>query len=144
MPIHSALYGTTLLRITLGLMFLAHALLLKLLTYTLPGTAAFFTKVGLPGWLAYATVALEAVGGVMLVLGIQTRWVALALAPILLGAIVTVHGSSGWLFTNPGGGWEYPAYLFVLCIAQALLGDGALALSPSRTLRTRSATVLEA
>lgn len=127
----TASYGVTLLRIALGLMFLAHSVILKLMTYTLPGTAQFFEGVGLPAWLAYATFAGEALGGTMLVLGIQARWVALVLSPILIGAIITVHGEPGWVFTAEGGGWEYPAYLFVLCIAQGLLGDGKFALSPS-------------
>lgn len=100
----------------------------------LPGTAAFFHNVGLPGWLAYVTFACEAVGGVLLVLGVQARWVALVLSPFLLGALFAVHLPNGWVFTSAGGGWEYSAYLFVLCIAQALLGDGALACSPSRPL----------
>ena len=125
-------WGVTLMRVSLGTMFLAHSILLKLLTYGLPGTARFFAGVGLPGWLAYLTFACEAVGGTLLVLGIQSRWVALALSPFLLGALFAVHWPNGWVFTSAGGGWEYPAYLFVLCAAQALLGDGALALSPSR------------
>ncbi len=129
-------WGATLLRIALGAMFLAHSVVLKLLTYGLPGTAKFFEGAGLPGWLAYVTFACEAAGGVLLVLGIQARWVALALSPFLLGALFTVHLPNGWVFTSPGGGWEYPAYLLVLCIAQALLGDGALALNPSRPLGT--------
>lgn len=124
-------YGVTLLRVALGVMFIAHSVVLKLMTFTLAGTARFFEGVGLPGWLAYATFAVEALGGVMLVLGIQARWVALGLSPILIGAIVTVHGAKGWVFTAEGGGWEYPAYLFLLCIAQALLGDGRFALSAS-------------
>ena len=127
-------WGITLLRVSLGVMFLAHSVALKLLTYGLPGTATFFQSVGLPGWLAYVTFTCEAVGGVLLVLGVQARWMALALSPFLLGALFTVHLPNGWVFTNTGGGWEYPAYLFVLCIAQALLNDGALALSPSRPL----------
>ena len=131
--------GTALLRVSLGLMFLAHSVVLKLLTFGLPGTATFFRSVGLPGWLAYATFAAEAIGGALLVLGVQSRWVASALAPILAGAVLFVHADAGWVFTSPGGGWEYPAYLFVLCIAQALLGDGAYALSPSRPIRTPAA-----
>ena len=126
-----AAYGALLLRLSLGAMFLAHGLVLKALTYGLPGTAQFFVSAGLPGWLAYPTAAAEAIGGLMLVLGIQTRWVALALSPVLLGAVLFVHGGKGWVFTAPGGGWEYPAYLFVLCVAQALLGDGAHALGRS-------------
>ena len=76
-------------------MFLAHSVVLNLMTYALAGTAAFFETEGLPGSLAYATFAAEAVGGAMLVLGIQTRWVALALSPILIGAVLFVHGDKG-------------------------------------------------
>jgi putative oxidoreductase len=126
--------ATFLLRIALGVMFLAHSVVLKLLTFGLPGTAQFFVSVGLPAWLAYVTFASEAIGGLLLVLGVQSRWVALALSPFLLGALFAVHLPNGWVFTAPNGGWEYPAYLFVLCIAQAMLGDGAYALSPSRPL----------
>lgn len=127
-------YGTTLLRVSLGLMFLAHAVILKLMTFTLPGTAQFFESVGLPAWTAYATFWAEAIGGALLVLGVQARWVALGLSPILLGAIVFVHGARGWVFTAEGGGWEYPAYLFVLCVAQGLLGDGKFVLWRSARL----------
>ena len=127
-------WGAALLRVSLGVMFLAHSIVLKLFTYGLAGTAAFFAQVGLPGWLAYVTFACESVGGTLLVLGVQSRWVALALSPFLLGALFAVHLHNGWVFTSPNGGWEYPAYLFVLCLAQALVGDGALALSRSRPL----------
>lgn len=127
--------GIVLLRVTLGVMFLAHSALLKLQTFGMPGTVQFFVSIGLPGWLAYVTVVAEIVGGALLILGVQTRWVALALSPILIGALVFVHLGNGWVFSAPNGGWEYPAYLFVLCIAQALLGDGPYALSPSKSFR---------
>ncbi|HEX2668346.1 MAG TPA: DoxX family protein [Gammaproteobacteria bacterium] len=127
----SAPLAVLLLRLSLGVMFLAHSLVLKLMTYGLAGTAAFFVQVGLPGWLAYLTFGAEALGGAMLILGVQARWVALALSPVMIGALVWVHAHNGWVFTAPNGGWEYPAYLFVLCLAQALLGDGPFALMPS-------------
>lgn len=131
MPNTSA-YGAALLRVSLGLMYLAHSVLLKLMTFGLPGTAKFFESVGLPGPLAYLTFAAEAVGGVLLVLGIQTRSVVLALLPFLAGAILFVHLPNGWVFTAAGGGWEYPAFLLVASVAQALLGDGAFALLPAK------------
>jgi putative oxidoreductase len=106
-------------------MYLAHSVVLKLLTFGLPGTAGFFSKVGLPEWLAYVTFAAEVVGGVLLVLGIWTRWVVVALVLPLVGAIIWVHGANGWVFTAPGGGWEYPAFLIAASVALALLGDGA-------------------
>ncbi|MDR6755339.1 putative oxidoreductase [Mycoplana sp. BE70] len=124
-------YGTALLRMSLGAMYLAHSILLKLLTYGLDGTAGYFSSIGLPAWLAYLTFAAEAAGGVMLVLGIHTRAVALSLVPALAGAIIWAHGANGWVFTAPGGGWEYPLFLIATSIAQALLGDGAFALRPS-------------
>lgn len=124
-------YGIALLRVTLGVMFLAHGLLLKVFVFTMPGTAAFFESIGFPGWLAYATVIAETIGGLLLIAGLHIRLVALALTPILLGAWY-VHAGNGWVFSAPNGGWEYPAYLLVLCVAQALLGSGALSLRRSQ------------
>jgi putative oxidoreductase len=119
------------LRVSLGIMYLAHSLVLKLMTFGLAGTAQFFVAVGLPAWLAYVTLAAEAVGGSLLILGVQTRWIAIALTPALLGAIIWVHGANGWVFTAPNGGWEYPAFLLIASVVQFLLGDGAYALAPS-------------
>lgn len=124
-------FAVTLLRIALGVMFLAHSLLLKLFVFTLPGTAQFFTSIGLPGWLAYVVFITEAVGGTLLVLGVHARWVALALAPILAGA-TWAHWGNGWMFGYENGGWEYPIYLTLLALCQFMLGDGRYALVPSR------------
>ena len=125
--VRTAPYAAFALRIALGAMFIAHALL-KVFVFTLPGTVQFFQSLGLPAALAYATVAAELIGGVLLILGVGTRWVAALLIPVLLGA-TWVHSSNGWLFTAPNGGWEYPAFLSVAAFAQALLGDGAFTLS---------------
>jgi putative oxidoreductase len=124
-------YGTALLRVSLGLMFIAHSVLLKYFTFTLPGTATYFESIGLPPPLAYLVFALEAVGGALLILGIGTRYVAVAMLPVLIGA-TWAHSGNGWVFSNDGGGWEYPLYLVILTVAQALLGSGAFALSPER------------
>jgi len=118
-----------LLRLALGTMFVAHALL-KYFVFTLPGTAQFFESLGLPGVLGYATFAAELVGGMLLILGVKTRVVALALLPVLLGA-TWAHAGNGWLFSAPKGGWEYPAFWTITLIVQALLGDGAYALRPA-------------
>ncbi|APP79287.1 MULTISPECIES: DoxX family protein [Xanthomonas] len=127
----TAAYGTALLRISLGALFLVHGLT-KLLVFTPAGTAAYFQSLGLPGALGYLTIALELGLGLSLLLGIYARWVALLGVPLLLGTIVSVHGANGFGFSNPGGGWEYPALWAVLLIVQSLLGDGALALKPAR------------
>lgn len=119
--------GIALLRVSLGVMFVAHSLILKYFVFSLPGTAGFFESIGLPGFLAYVVFWMELVGGLLLILGIASRWVALALLPILAGAL-WAHAGYGWVFSNQNGGWEYPLYLSVLAVAQFLLGDGAFAL----------------
>lgn len=118
--------ATLLLRLGLGSMFIAHALL-KYFVFTLPGTAQFFGSLGLPPWLAYPTFAAELIGGALLIAGWQTRTVALGLLPVMLGA-TWAHAGNGWLFSAPQGGWEYPAFLSLALVVQALLGDGAFAL----------------
>jgi len=118
-------YAALVLRVSLGVMFIAHALL-KYFVFTLPGTAQFFASLGLPGVLGYVTFAAELVGGILLIAGVRTRIVALALVPVLLGA-TWAHAGNGWLFTSPNGGWEYPAFWTVALFVQALLGDGAFA-----------------
>ena len=127
----TAPYAALLLRLTLGLLFLAHASL-KMFVFTPAGTAKFFGSVGLPSQLAYVVIAAEVFAGVALILGIWTRIVAIAATPILLGAIFTVHGAAGFFFNNANGGWEYPAFWTIALIVQALLGDGAFALGASR------------
>jgi putative oxidoreductase len=123
-------YGILLLRLCLGVMFIAHGQH-KLLVFKPSGTAAFFKSLGLPGWLAYFTIAAELGGGVFLILGIWPRYVAVPLALLMIGTIVMVHGKNGWQFENKGGGWEYPAFWAAALFAVFLLGDGAWVLLPS-------------
>ncbi|MDE1952154.1 MAG: DoxX family protein [Betaproteobacteria bacterium] len=128
----TAPYAALLLRVSLGIMFLAHVGL-KIFVFTVPGFVGYFASLGLPAILAYAVIALELFGGIALILGIYAPWVAIPLALEMLGTIVLVHGANGWLFTNKGGGWEYPAFWAVGLIALFLLGDGAMALKPQRS-----------
>ncbi len=57
----------------------------------------------------------------------------LLLVPVLLAA-AKVHLPNGWVFTAPGGGWEYPVFLAVASVVQWLIGDGAFALRRSAWL----------
>ncbi|MDW0359076.1 DoxX family protein [Halomonas venusta] len=122
-----ALHATALLRISLGVMVLAHGLL-KVFVFTLPGTVSYFESLGLPGALAYLTIAAEVGGGLALLLGLYARWVSLALVPVLLGA-ASVHLGNGWLFSNPGGGWEFPIFWTIALVVQAGLGGGSAVVS---------------
>ena len=126
----TAPYGLLFLRLALGALFLAHAGL-KIFVFTPAGTAQFFGSLGLPPALAYVTIAWELIGAVALILGVWTRVAAIAVIPILLGAIFTVHGHAGFFFNNANGGWEFPALWIVGLIVLALSGDGAYAARPT-------------
>lgn len=120
----SAGAATSLLRISLGIMYLTHSVVLKLFTYGLAGTAAYFASIGLPPGLAYVVFAAELAGGVLLLANVATAWVSLALIPVLAGAL-WAHAGNGWVFSNAGGGWEYPLFLIAVSIAVALQAFGS-------------------
>lgn len=122
-------HGAALLRLSLGVMWVAHALL-KLFVFTLPGTAAFFDSIGFAGWMAYPVFFVELIGGLALIFGIYARQTALLLVPVMVGA-AWVHIHNGWVHTSAGGGWEYPVFLIFASIALWLIGDGSFALRRS-------------
>jgi putative oxidoreductase len=115
--------------VTTGALFLFHGLV-KLFVFTPAGTAGYFESIGLPGSLGYLTMLVEIAGGLALILGIKARIVSLALVPVLLGAAYFGHGTSGFNWSNPNGGWEYPVMWAVVQAALSALGDGAYALVP--------------
>ena len=125
----TAPYAALLLRVSLGVMFIAHGLLLKVFTFTVPGTVGYFESLGYPGFFAYLVILGEVGGGLALILGTWTRVISLLLLPIIIGATLQ-HVGAGWLFTNAGGGWEFPVFWTVALLVQALLGSGAWALRP--------------
>ena len=133
--LNKAPYAALVLRIALGTLALAHGLL-KIVVFTPAGTVGFFASLGLPlpALLAYATIAVEVIGGLALVAGVFTRYVAALMVPILVGAVV-VHWNAGWLFSGEGGGWEFPAFWAVALVVQAMLGDGAFAWKPGSSRR---------
>ncbi len=124
----TAPYGLFVLRVALGVMFIAHALL-KYVVFTMPGFAGFLGSIGMPAALAWPIFLAELLGGIALVAGFYARLVSVALLPVLLGAL-WVHSGNGWLFTAANGGWEYPAFLVVGALTHILAGDGAFAIRP--------------
>jgi putative oxidoreductase len=134
----STALGLLLLRVSLATMWIAHAML-KLVVFTLPGTAQYFASIGLPGPLAYLVFVAELLGGLALLAGVYARQVSLALIPILLAA-AWVHGPNGWVHTSTGGGWEYPLFLAVVSLVHWLLGDGDYSVRRSRAFTLDAAT----
>lgn len=134
-PATQADYAALILRVTTGVLFIAHGLL-KVLVFTIPGTVGYFESLGLPGFFAHLTILAEIGGGLLLILGYQTRLVSAALVPVLVGAAALGHGANGWVFSNEGGGWEFPAFWAVTQATLILLGDGAYALKPRRSTKS--------
>jgi len=126
----TAPYAALLLRVSLGILLLAHGLLLKVLTFSIPGTVGYFESIGYPGFFAYLVILGEVGGGLALILGLWTRPIALLLLPIMIGATAQ-HFGNGWMFSSANGGWEFPAFWTVALVVQALLGDGAFAWRPA-------------
>jgi putative oxidoreductase len=135
----TAPYAALLLRVSLGTLFLAHGLILKVMTFTVPGTVGYFESIGFPGYFAYLVIAGEIGGGLALILGVWTRAISLLLLPIMIGATLQ-HVSNGWVFNAKGGGWEFPVFWIAMLGVQMLLGDGAYALRLNLPLAERSAS----
>jgi putative oxidoreductase len=123
--------AAALLRVSLGVMYLTHSIILKVFTFGFAGTAGYFASLGLPAATAYLVIAAEAVGGVLLLANVATAWVALALLPVLAGAL-WVHAGNGWVFSAAGGGWEYPLFLIIVSIVVALQAFAARATAIGR------------
>jgi putative oxidoreductase len=123
--------GGTILRVALGAMWISHAWF-KISAFGVAGFAGWLDSLGLPGFMAGPVIGLELVGGILILAGLYARQVSILLLPVL--AVATwVHLPNGLIFSNANGGWEYPVFLIIASLVQALIGDGALALK-SRAL----------
>ena len=114
--------GVSLLRIHFGIILLAHGWL-KVYVFSIAGTVGYFSSIGLPPIIAYLVIFGELIGGLALILGIQTRLAAALAVPIVFGAAV-MNGGNGWLHSASGGGWEYAASLTVIAVSLAIMGSG--------------------
>jgi putative oxidoreductase len=128
---NTAPYGALLLRVSMGILFVAHGFYAKVMLFSMDGVVQSFAGLGLPAWFAWLVMLYETIGGLMLILGLYSRWVAVLLGVHLLFAAYLGHASNGWLFSSPGGGYEFPLFWAIACFALMLLGDGALAMKRS-------------
>jgi putative oxidoreductase len=131
-------YAALLLRVSMGVMFLAHGALLKLGTFGLSGTMGFFGSLGYPPVLGAVVIFAEIGAGLALIAGVGVRAVSLLSLPIMIGATIQ-HLPAGWIFSAQGGGWEFPAFWTVALLVQAGLGAGAHALDVRRLLGRQAA-----
>lgn len=137
-------YGITLLRLTLGAIYLMHGYL-ALVVAGPTATATFLERVaGLPHptLLAWVLITAHGLGGLLLVLGAWTRWAATANALVMLVSLVRVHLAQGFFLKGvivdaaaaraTAAGYEYPLLLVAATFALVFLGSGPLAVRGSR------------
>lgn len=118
--------GAFITRLAFGSVLLSHGLL-KAFVFTVPGTVGYFSGLGLPAIAAYLTIFGELAGGLAILSGFYTRLAAILSMPLLIGA-TAVHSGNGWVFSNEGGGWEFPLFLVVIATVVAIQGSGAYAI----------------
>ena len=112
-------YAPLLIRIGLAAVFIVHGLD-KLMS--IQGTAGFFGKVGipLPGVMAWVVAIFEFVGGLLVLVGWRTKLGATAIALVMIGAMIFVKFSKGFV-----GGWEFDLVLFLMAVSLLLSGPGS-------------------
>ncbi|WP_445487383.1 DoxX family protein [Niallia sp. 03133] len=101
--------GILLIRFVLGIIFFMHGL--AKIQNGMENTAGFFTSLGLPGFSAYLVAGIELIGGVLIIIGLGTRIIAVLFAAIMLGAIFIVNRSNGFV-----GGYELDLSLLAMSL----------------------------
>ncbi len=129
-------WGLVALRVVVGLVFLIHGGQ-KLFMFGFGGTAGFLGSVGvpLPMVAAIVVIAVEFLGGLALLLGLGTRYVAALLAVDMLVALLMVHLPAGFFVSN--GGYEFVLTLLAASAFFALAGAGTWSLD-AQLLKTES------
>jgi len=136
-------WGVLLLRVALGVIFVMHGYL-GLVVIGPAGIAGYTIRLGFPpglaALLAWYHIAAHLAGGGLLVLGLWTRWAALAQVPSMASATFLLHWKQGFFMKGlvlgsgqaVAGGYEFPLLVLVATIALIFLGGGALAVDGTR------------
>lgn len=133
--------GATVLRVMLGAVYIAHGYYIFDVLTTDAFTVMVNKQLGLPvgDYVTVYILLAHWVGGIMLILGVFTRWVAMANVPVMIGAVVLFHFDQGFFLHGvivdaakskvDVAGYEYALVLMAATIAQVFLGTGALGLT---------------
>ena len=118
-------WGTTLLRVVVGAVFVAHGVQKLFIGFTNLGDYLMSAGIPYPTIAAVVLTLAELLGGIAMILGVLTRYVAVVLAFDMAVAIITVHWKNGFFMPN---GYEFAMVLLAVNIFLVLSGGGAVEL----------------
>lgn len=132
-------WGILLLRLIIGTVYVMHGYL-ALVVLGPQTVAGYITRMGYPSAfgtvLAWYLVAAHLVGGILIIIGLWTRWAALANIPPMASAVFLLHLRQGFFMTPVGptsaGGYEFSLTVLVATIALVFLGSGAASADGAR------------
>ncbi|MBQ4897753.1 DoxX family protein [Paenibacillus sp. Marseille-P2973] len=113
------------MRVVLGIIFVFHGV--DKFQMGLSNVEAWFSSMGIPGFLAYVVAVIELVGGIMLIVGLFTRYVSVLLVATLIGAIVTAKLSAGLLGNGNMAGYELDLG-FILVLLHLIIAESPLSI----------------
>ncbi len=117
---------STIMRVVLGILFLAHGI--SKFQMGMDGVSGWFQSVGIPGFLAYIVSPIELVGGILLIVGLFTRYVSVLLIIVLLGAIFTVKLSAGLMGNGQMAGYELDLAFILVALYLAVSNNTGFSL----------------
>jgi putative oxidoreductase len=127
---HSVDLALLVLRVGVGVVFLAHGINHVFGGGKIAGTGRWFESLGMrPGWLHAWTASLTEVGaGALLLLGLLTPVAGAGVVGVMLVAWITNHAKKGFFIFRPGEGYEYVMTLTLLGLVISILGPGTWSL----------------
>jgi putative oxidoreductase len=136
-------YSVAVLRITLGIVLLAHGFQKAFGWFNGFGwnnsINYFTTTVGLPYILAVSTILIETLGSVLLLIGFAGRINAALMAIVIAGAFFVDHVHNGfymnWFGIQKGEGYEFDILFWAISIALIISGSGRFSIDVWLTKR---------
>ena len=116
-------FALLVLRAVLGLVMAAHGWLK--VDGGIPAFKGFLVTIGIPGWMGYLAAYGEFLGGVLLLIGLLTRFAGFTILIIMVVAIVKVAWKNGLIGPQ---GYAYPLALAAMAFLLIFYGGGAISL----------------
>ena len=116
-------FALLMLRAVLGLVMAAHGWMK--VDGGIPSFKGFLVTIGIPGWMGYLAAYGEFLGGILLLIGLLTRFAGLTILIIMVVAIVKVAWKNGLIGPQ---GYAFPLALAAMAFTLIFFGGGSISL----------------